>query len=236
MGNLKKPDKAKPFAWGLKSKRGTFMAKNSLVFLAVVALVLLVQPVRADVLYSSGLAWNATTGQYGISGTGSYVTDPFTLSASTITSIDLGLWDAFDASNHYDPSALTYTIQDATGAVLSSGTVGLTTLNSQSYGSGFWEFESEFSLNVNLSAGTYYLTLANGLATNGEAIGWSFSQSNNNLTAWSSRDFTTSAPNVSAESFIINGTTSPVPLPPALLLLGSGLIGLVGTGKRFKKA
>ncbi len=206
------------------------------IFLAVVATVLFVQPVRADMLYTSNVAWNATTGQYGISGTGVSVTDPFSLSsASTITSIDLGLWDAGGTSSHYDPSTLDYTIRDASGAVLSSGTVGLTTLNNQLYGSGFWEFQSEFSLNKNLAAGTYYLTLANGSATNGEGIGWSFDQSNNNLTAWSSTNFMTSSANVSAESFIINGSpATPTPIPAAAWLLGSGLMGLFGFRRKEK--
>jgi hypothetical protein len=223
------------------------MVKKSLVFLAVLAMVLFVQPVRAAVLYDSGIAWNnVNLGQYGISvtspGTPSeYVTDPFTLSsASTITSINVGLYDAMVGSNHFDPSTLVYMIQDGTGAVKSSGTVGLETVLDISAGAS-WDFQSKFVLpgsGLDLAAGTYYLTLSNGSATNGEQIGWVYSQINNNKTSWTSRDFRTNAANVGAESFIINGTTGSVPSvpePATMLFLGLGLIAAAVAKKRIKK-
>lgn len=226
------------------------MFKIKLAFLAVMAMFLLVQPASATVLYSSGVAWDGTTGQYGISGTGAYVTDAFTLlSQSTITSVDLGLWDAFGGNGTngyitYEPSSLNYKIQNASGVDVSSGNVSLNTLDSKMYGSGFWMFKSEFLLNVALPAGTYYLTLSNGAATNGEAIGWSFNQNDTSIVAWTypHAPFNSqlSAANIPAESFIINGKTdsgpTQTPEPATLLLVGLGLLGLGGFRKKlFKK-
>ncbi len=220
--------------------------KGSFLFLGLFFL-LLTQPACAGTLYSSGVAWNGTNGQYGISTAGAYVTDAFTLaSASTVTSIDLGLWDYGSQDLRYDPASLSYKIQNAVGTVVSSGNVALTTLDTQYYGSGFREFLSEFSLNVSLDAGTYYLTLSQGLASNGESIGWAFNQFGANNVAWVSPHAPFNSPWLNAdgfeESFIINGEPivvpppppSPTPEPATLLLIGLGLAGLAGARKRIK--
>jgi len=210
------------------------MVKNSLAFLAVVAMVLFVQPVRADMLYDSGVAWNLTPGQLGISGTG-YVADPFTISAaSTITSIDLGLYNG----EHSPPTTLSYAIYGTSGAAITTATATLAILQQNPTINPF-RFQAEFLLNVHLDPGTYYLRLYNGLAVDGHEIGWGWGETNT-LTSWSGSpvtvDFRTIAPNVSAESFIINGrpdTVPSVPEPATMLLLGLGMVGLAGV-RRFK--
>ena len=219
-----------------------------LALYAIVCLALATVPALADTLYSSGplngvgLVGGIDYGGAGIN-YGFEVSDPFTVTAdSTVT--------GFDFADLYWPNDLPYTVTWSIstgpfdGFVWGKGTAYLS--NTFLY---FDPVESPIGYNigdetvsgldVQLPAGSYWLTLQNAASLNElpmywgvEGVGIDCPRIHCPLPAFS-------LPNESilAEAFTINGTsatpsTASVPEPSSLILLGSGIIGFACVFRR----
>ena len=199
--------------------------------------LLLSAPASADLLYDNGPINGHSA--YGIN-FGFEVSNSFNLSsASNLTQAQIGLWTQFRGDV---PISVDWSI--GTDKFLSdkgSGTANLTnTLINNYYGYGV--FESTFPLSGTLAAGTYWLTLRNAVSISsvvnmGEPLYWDSSngpsqayQNNGVLVRSLENDL---FPGSNSESFQIHGTA--VPEPGTMLLLGSGLIGLLGIRRKIKR-
>ena len=201
------------------------MKRRFLLLLGAVVLSLLVTPVWAA-LYDNGPI-NGTINGLRIDG-GWAVGNSFTLSAaSNLTNAQIGLW----VNSGETPVQVEWKI----GTGYADDTYGSGTSvfseNTAKGSAGYYPlYESTFALNLasSLGAGTYWLTLTNATSTNsGNGVWWDINKGPS--LAWTEGGFTDS------ESFRINGTLAPVPLPSSLLLLGPGLAGLALLRRRFNK-
>lgn len=202
------------------------------LFAVAVMVSLLGAPAWANLLYDNG-SINAING-YSISSIWQ-ISDSFTLSsASNLTDVQIGLW----YYPNFTPTSVDWLIGTAPFlSDISSGTGNLTNVFQGTNTYGYDLYESTFSLSAALGGGTYWLTLLNAVGTDvGNLVYWD--NNNGPSQAWGRN---TINPNIQSqlgsESFQIYGTTSAVPEPTTMLLLGSGLIGLAGYGRKkfFKK-
>jgi PEP-CTERM motif len=114
----------------------------------------------------------------------------------------------------------------AFGNDLGSGT-GVALSNSFQYtnSAGADVYLSSFTFpSINLAAGTYYITLANGLTTNGGALFW---DENDGPSVAFANSHT--GP-IGSESFAIDAT----PEPGTLLMLATGIAGIATTIRRVR--
>jgi hypothetical protein len=164
---------------------------------------------------------------------GYQVSDSFTLTGtSTLTGAQIGIWaNSGDTPVSVDWSIGT-TYNDST---YGSGT-GLLTNNFQfTNGFGYNVYESTFALSGTLGAGTYWLTLQNAYPTFWWDMNGGPSQVWHNSEGLNPSGYGPSGTaNPPSSSFQIYGTSS-VPEPATMLLLGLGLMGLAGVGRKFKK-
>ena len=236
-------------------KRGT-LKFHILAPLSLVLLFLAVGPAFADTVLVNDypIAGNndALTINFSFS-----VSDQFILgSADTITGVNFGAWldpgDTFDTVAWTISSGDTY---DGLGTIYGSGTAS-TSLDSSVtpyanvYG---YEVESEtFSTgDLDLGAGTYFLTLDDAATAEGQAAYWdvnevsdvSYDNSTGNNASYCNTDPGYNNDDGSytgncAEAFQILGpsTTTSAPEPGTLSLLGAGMLALVFFRKRLRKS
>ena len=198
----------------------------SLVALSLAG-VFLTAPARAATLYSNS-AINGQIGGYGLYG-GNAVSDTFTLSGPwTILSVTFGEW--------VDPGLTPQTVDweigsSAFGSDLGSATsVSLTSSLFCSHtgcGDGTYDvYASSFTLDLQLAAGTYWLTLQNATTSAG-------------LVFWDQNDGPSQAQitccgsvGTNSNSFEVDGT---VPEPGSIVLGASGLLLLLAAGLRRRR-
>jgi hypothetical protein len=200
--------------------------KLRIASLSLLALCLVVLPAAAQTLYSNGpidgqdTAWTINFG-YAVS-------DAFTLANdSTVNGLSFGAWifpgDPFVAVE------VAITSSEFGGTTYFDQVVNLTqsgcTLNQ--FGFNVCTASGGFGTNLNLAAGTYWLTLENAEGTD-DGLYWD-QNSGPSLASESSIG------TIPSESFTISGTatgTGTVPEPTAIVLFGSGIVALAGVLRR----
>jgi hypothetical protein len=156
------------------------------------------------------------------------VSDSFTLSSATsITGMDLWAWEA--------PGVTTSSVEYSIGTTffdnsLGNGTsTGLTDtfVTTNSFGFNIDEISFSFASPISLSAGTYYVTLQNAVASGSSPVYW-------DENAGPSTAQENSVGTIPSEAFsIVGGPTTGTPEPGAMALVGCGML-LLGGGIRRK--
>jgi hypothetical protein len=157
------------------------------------------------------------------------VSDSFTLAEhANLTRVTLGLWSATNSA----PLSLTWSIGSSPfGNDLGSGSASLSSSLVLSY-PGFDVYLASFDLNLALEAGDYWLTLADGASTGGQALGWDI---NFGPSQAFYRAGTDTGP-TDSEYFRLEATEATVPEPASLVLFGAGLLGVVAARRRSPRA
>ena len=204
-------------------------------------------PASADsTLYTNG-PFNGTINAWAIN-SGFAVADSFTLSGNSIlTSVDLGVQRLpGDNTTTLDWAITTGIPFTGSSVTLFSGTSAFSLGMDLGTNNGFDLNLASISLGgVSLGAGTYFLTLQNAFGPNGG--GGLFWDQNNGPSIAYDRDqdgngfllsgsgCTTSPGATCSETFTINGTSTSIPEPGTLAVLGAGLAGLLGVWGRRRQ-
>jgi hypothetical protein len=199
---------------------------SAVLLLALVGAMAAV-PASAGTLYDNTTASSYTlAGYYDQSGYTYYsITDSFTLSsAATITGATFASWT--------DPGATVSGMQwaignSAFGTNLASGWQSNPYTGYIGSYYGYWDIDSN-AVSIGsllLGAGTYWLTLSNGTATDYGTVAWDESNGPSSAIDLGYGD-------IFSETFTIQGNTGVTPEPSSLLFLGSGLAALAGMLRR----
>ncbi len=204
--------------------------------LAVLFLMLAATTAAAQVLYDDGPI-NGTTDAWTIN-FGLLVSDSFTLlNSSTVTGFNFGVWESpGDTLTSVDWSV---NAEENAGTLFGSGTAKGANLTDQFISVNQYGYDIDkitvTGLNVNLGAGTYWLTLQNATVPSGDLVFW---DENSGIDCRSSGCPSKASENslgtLPAESFDINGSVNggTVPEPGGFTLFGSGALGLAGMLRR----
>jgi hypothetical protein len=195
----------------------------------IVALLLAAAPATASVVYTNGPI-NGNILAYGIN-SGYVTSNSFTTpsSPSMMTGLHIGVW-MFPGDS---VSSVDVAIGDDFFSFSDGGyflvSTGFTDLGANSYGYDIQQIDFAFPVPIYLfPSQTLYLTLSNAVDKYGAQV------------FWDENDGPSSAQNIAlvgpigSESFWLTGpdVVTPTPEPASLLLMGTGLLGAIGYGRR----
>ena len=211
--------------------------KLRITCLLVLAASVSVVPATAQVLYNNGPV-NGTVDGWTIN-FGFAVSDTFTLtSASTVTGVNFYTFAL--PGDFLENAEVAITSSEFGGTTYSDQVVNFTPSNcsSNQYGYNICLESSSGYSPVNLSAGSYWLTLENAVVNDGDPIFW---DENSGVGCTSPGCPSSASENslgtIPSESFTVFGsastsTTGTVPEPGSVMLVGSGILAIAGTIRR----
>jgi len=203
--------------------------KLRIASITLLLLALVVIPAMAQDIYDNGPI-NGNTDAWTVN-FGFIVSDTFnvTNSPTTITGFSFGAW--LFSGDTLTSAELSITSGENSGTSYFDQTINFTqgACTSNQYGYNVCAENSTFN-GPTLNAGTYWLNLQNASVPSGDPVYWD----ENSGPSTASENSVGSIP---SEAFTVLGTsstttTSSVPEPSSILLLGSGILGLAGVLRR----
>ncbi len=193
------------------------MKRSLLLKVPLLAAATITAPVlHAAVVYSNG-AIDGTNDSYFITNPESITNSFVSTDAAILTSVELGLF-VYSGT----PGSLQWQVGTTPfGSEISSGTASPANTFHNAGPFDGTTYDSTFTLTGLLpSAGTYYLTLSNGLSSDGTQLGWDENDGPSTVQGlYGGMPFTPEG----SESFTLSGT-SVVPEPSTCALLGLGAV------------
>jgi hypothetical protein len=201
----------------------------SLAVLTIACLVLAVSPAMADTLYSNGPI-NGTVDAWTIN-FGFAVSDSFGLAADPkVRNLHMGVW-LLPGDSLASPSVTSVQMDIGTtafGTDIFSGLIfasGQTNLFVNGFGLQVAIVDFTFA-DINIGAGTYWLTLSNATVPSGNPVYW-------DENSGPSSAFENTLGSIPSESFTLTGgSDTTTPEPSSILLFASGILGVAGVLRR----
>jgi hypothetical protein len=216
-------------SYGKLNVRGIRTVKPLIISLSLLALCVIAVPAVAQTVYSNG-SINGTTDAWTIN-FGFVVSDTFLVptGGSTINGLAFGAW--LFPGDVLQTAEVQITSAEFGGTTFADQTVSFVQSNcsGNQYGHNVCTETGSFSP-LNLAAGTYWLNLDNAVVNFGDPIYW---DENSGPSSASENSVGT----IPSESFTVLGGTSTtsstsVPEPSGIMLLGSGILGVAGVLRR----
>jgi PEP-CTERM motif-containing protein len=201
--------------------------KMRIASLTILCLALAAVPAFAQ-SYDNGPI-NGTTDAWTIN-FGYVVSDTFNWSGGTLNQASIGVWEF--------PGDTGLTVDYTISSTENGAGVGATenvkdtfiSTNQFGYNVDTWTFNTG---GVPLSAGTYWLNLANATVASGNPVYW---DENSGVgcggTGCPSSASESSVGTIAGEAFTVTGSSPSTPEPSSIMLFGSGILGLAGVLRR----